>query len=74
MCQMVVMEDGFRVPVSDCVCYQAVMRAYKHMSDEPDKIALEAAIRVYRHHHPEDAKADAFVTVQRWVTMPAHVH
>ncbi len=53
---------------ADCKCYSAVMRTYQGMSDEPENIALEAAARVYAYHHPEDKKADVFLTVQRWVT------
>ena len=59
---------------ADCKCYGAVMRAYKCMkSDEPETVALEAAVRVYRHHHPEDSKHDARLTVQSWVHAE-HVH
>ncbi len=53
---------------ADCKCYSAVMRTFKSMkSDEPECIALEAAIRVYQYHHPEDKKTDARLTVQSWV-------
>jgi len=52
---------------ADCKCYGAVMRTYKSMSDEPHDVALSAAQRVYRYHHPEDLKADAHLTVERWV-------
>ncbi len=57
---------GVKQP-ADCKCYKAVMRTYQAMSDEPDHIALEAAQRVYRYHHPEDSKLDAHLTVERWV-------
>lgn len=51
-----------------CKCRSAVMRTYKAMKkDEPETIALEAAIRVYRHHHPEDCIETAHLTVERWV-------
>ncbi|MFP4313694.1 MAG: hypothetical protein ACLFR0_05135 [Alphaproteobacteria bacterium] len=63
--------EGVRQP-QDCKCYNAVMRTFKSMGDEPHNVALEAALRVYRYHHPEDHKADAFLTVQRW-TAEAHV-
>ncbi|MEM7650794.1 MAG: hypothetical protein AAF204_01770 [Pseudomonadota bacterium] len=53
---------------ADCRCYGAVMRTYKGMSDEPDHIAMEAAKRVYRYHHPEDSAEDASLTVERWIT------
>lgn len=52
---------------ADCKCYGAVMRTYKAMSDEPEHVALEAAQRVYRHHHPEDSKHIAHLTVERWI-------
>jgi hypothetical protein len=53
---------------ADCKCYKAVMRTYKCISnDEPEHVALEAAQRVYRYHHPEDSKMDAHLTVERWV-------
>jgi hypothetical protein len=43
------------------------MRTYKAMSDEPHHVALQAAQRVYRHHHPEDSPDEANLTVERWV-------
>jgi len=44
------------------------MCAYKCMLlDEPENVALEAAQKVYRFHHPEDRKGDAHLTVERWV-------
>ena len=44
------------------------MRTYKSMINEnPESIALEAAQRVYRYHHPEDSKMHAHLTVERWV-------
>lgn len=58
--------EGVKEP-ADCKCYKAVMRTYTSMSDEPDHIALAAAQRVYRFHHPEDSKMDAHLTVERWV-------
>ncbi len=66
-------QNGVREP-ADCKCYGAVLRTYKGLSDEPTHVAMEAAQRVYRYHHPEDSKEDAFLTVQRWVTSDEHVH
>lgn len=69
-------EDGVR-KAADCKCYGAVMRAYEGMvkdKDVPDQIAQEVALRVYRHHHPEDSLQDARLTVQRWITAEEHVH
>jgi hypothetical protein len=60
------LKQGLKQP-ADCKCYGAVMRTYKSMSDEPDYIALEAAKRVYRFHHPEDSKLDSAITVERWI-------
>jgi len=59
---------------ADCQCHGAVMRTYKSMvSDEPAHVAMEAAQRVYRFHHPEDSLADAHLTVERWVN-EQHIH
>jgi hypothetical protein len=43
------------------------MRTYSGMSDEPEHVALDAALRVYRYHHPEDPKDKAALTVESWV-------
>lgn len=51
----------------DCKCYGAVMRTYKGMSDEPDHVAFDAALRVYRFHHPEHQKDKAKLTVESWI-------
>ncbi|MFK7839133.1 MAG: hypothetical protein AB8B83_02285 [Bdellovibrionales bacterium] len=37
------------------------------MSDEPEVVAMDAAIRVYRFHNPCDNKTLAHLTVERWV-------
>lgn len=52
---------------SDCKCYGAVMRTYAGMSDEPEHVAFAAALRVFRHHHPEDPKEKAKLTVESWL-------
>lgn len=65
-------QSGVRQP-ADCKCYKAVMRTYQEMSDEPPHVAMEAAQRVYRFHHPEDSKVDAHLTVERWIAA-GHVH
>lgn len=53
----------------DCRCHRAVMRAYCGMVDkgEPRTVALEAAIRVFRYHHPEIPAFRAHDTVETWV-------
>ena len=65
-------EQGVK-EAADCKCYGAVMRTFKCMSDEPFGIAFQAALRVYRYHHPEDKKHDARLTVERWVNAE-HIH
>lgn len=53
---------------SRCRCYGAVMKAYDAMKDgHPEKEAKDVALRVYRHHHPEDCKTLAELTVDRWL-------
>ena len=66
-CEEIPVQKNVKQPV-ECRCYGAVMRTYKSMSDdEPHLVALAAAHRVYRYHHPEDSKADAFLTVESWI-------
>lgn len=54
---------------ADCACYNAVMRAFESIleDDEPQSVAFDAALRVYRYHYPQDHKAAAHLTVERWV-------
>jgi hypothetical protein len=52
---------------ADCKCYTAVMRTYLSLGELPDHVAMEAALRVYQYHHPEDSMHDASLTVERWV-------
>lgn len=52
-----------------CKCWRAVMQTYAALTayNNPEKTALEAAVRVYRFHHPEDGKEGARLIVERWV-------
>ena len=60
-------EDNAKDP-QRCKCRGAVLKTYKLMSsDEPHHVAMEAAQRVYRYHHPEDMRACAALIVERWV-------
>ena len=68
MCCNFPIEHGVRAAEADCKCYAAVMRTYREMRDTPFQIVLEAALRVYRFHHPEDSKHDAALTVERWLS------
>lgn len=71
MCE-ILFESGVKSP-AECKCYAAVMRTYLSLNKVPDQVAMEAALRVYRYHHPEDSKHDATLTVERWVN-EEHIH
>ena len=58
-----------------CRCRLAVERAYAGMiaSGCPRSVALEAAARVYRYHHPDSGERHARDTVESWLfTGPLH--
>ncbi len=63
--------DAKNDPASDperCRCKGAVLRAYGELiKDQPAYRAMDAARRIYRHHHPEDSPENAALTVERWV-------
>ncbi len=58
----------------DCDCRNAVERAYKTLvtTGHDEKMAMEAAKRVYQHHHPEDEAGIRDIIVERWVTNSIH--
>ena len=60
--------DGANDP-GRCKCQNAVKKTYAGLlkAGQPEAYALDAAKIVYRHHHPEDSKEDAGLTVERWV-------
>ena len=62
-------ECGPLADAARCTCREAVTRAYRGMLDcgVPDSVALDAAIRVYRYHHPEATRDHAHLTVETWV-------
>lgn len=58
-----------------CKCRRAVMNAYNTLvKDDPESVAMDAAYRVYRYHHPEDAPSLAKLTVERWVHADRPLH
>lgn len=67
-CDVPAVSDPAKAP-KRCKCYRAVMRTYDELLQDrvPDEIALEAAQRVYRFHHPEDTLSEANLIVERWV-------
>lgn len=58
----------------DCDCRNAVERAYKTLvkTGHDEKMAMEAAKRIYMHHHPEDSIEIRDIIVERWVTSAIH--
>jgi len=52
-----------------CRCRAAVERAFSGMiaGGAPDSIAMEAAARVFRYHHPESSERHAWDTVETWL-------
>lgn len=59
---------------ADC-CRPAVVRAFREMRSkgQPDRYCMEAALTVYRWHHPETPEPQANGIVTSWVT-DGHVH
>lgn len=57
---------------ASCKCRDAVRRCYTGLSDcgQPEQYAMEAAITVYRYHHPECSVRVAETVVGRWVAGP----
>ena len=52
-----------------CRCRTAVERAFSGMvaSGAPNSVAMEAAERVFRYHHPESSPRHARDTVETWL-------
>lgn len=52
-----------------CTCREAVTRAYRSLraSGMSETVAFEAAIRIFRFHHPEAAPGEAAGLVEDWV-------
>lgn len=59
----------------DC-CRPAVQRAYRELlaKGEPDRYCFEAALTVYRWHHPETPAAAASGIVTAWVAAADTMH
>ncbi len=58
-----------------CKCRMAVLNAYHGlMRHDPESVAIEAACRVYKFHHPEDGADLTRATVERWVHAGRPVH
>lgn len=50
-------------------CKTAVLNAYRNLRETglDDAHSFHAAVRVYRHHHPEIGPADANYRVADWI-------
>ena len=57
------------LPDGDCGCRAAVSRAYGGLvaAGLPEGNALDAAVRVYRYHHPEQPVDRARTLIESWV-------
>lgn len=58
----------------NCQCRSAVERAYKTLmgTGHDEKMAMDAAKRIYKHHHPEDPREIRELIVERWVAGAVH--
>lgn len=64
---------GSEPPPPDApACRDAVQRCYNGLCrcGQPERYALEAAVTVYRYHHPESSPAQAETIVSHWVAGP----
>lgn len=61
-------ESANNICSGDC-CISAVQRSYREMcaSGAPETVAFEAALTVFKWHHPEVAAASAATLVRGWV-------
>ncbi len=52
-----------------CQCQKAVTNTYVELrkANHDEARAFDAAVRVYRHYHPEQRRLDAFQTVADWL-------
>jgi len=64
---------GEEPPPSDApACRDAVQRCYSGLCrcGQPERYALEAAVTVYRYHHPESSPVQAETIVSHWLAGP----
>ena len=52
-----------------CLCRAATTKAYDELRKlgESDGDAYDAAVRIYRHHHPEQPRIEAYQVVADWL-------
>lgn len=56
-------------PADTCVCENAVKRAVGRLrgDNQPDSICFEAAMTIFRWHHPEHSKLAAERIISAWM-------
>jgi hypothetical protein len=54
-----------------CVCYAATTKAYDELRKlgKSEGNAYDAAVRIYRHHHPEQPRIEAYRVVADWLDL-----
>ncbi|CAO3412938.1 hypothetical protein [Azospirillum doebereinerae] len=59
-------------PSETPACRDAVQRCYSGLCrcGQPERYALEAAVTVYRYHHPESSPVQAETIVSHWLAGP----
>jgi hypothetical protein len=75
MCDFRVIEQDYANEAAKCICKPAVFNAYETLKSHGHKKAMDAAMKIYLYHHPEDTIEDAQITVERWlVAQSGQIH
>ena len=69
MCDFRIIENDYANDAQKCMCKSAVFTAYQSLLPHGHKKAMDAALRIYQYHHPEDTIEDCQITVERWLVM-----
>ena len=58
-----------------CQCHDAALRAYQTLKDSGrhEEHAYEAAVRIYRHYHPNRPRIEAYQEVAEWLDQQEYV-
>ena len=67
MCDFRIIEKDYANDVHKCVCKPAVFTAYQSLLPHGHKKAMDAAMKIYQYHHPDDSLEDCQITVERWL-------
>ena len=75
MCDFRVIETDYANDAHKCVCKPAVFNAYESLLPHGHQKAMDAAMKIYQYHHPDDTAEDALLTVERWlVAQSGEIH